>query len=80
MTLSFDFSRCIGQNQLPVPSQSEIGLSVVSDPRRWMLHPSCIECGRREPGHLTRQTYVAPAVQEDGYCGNRLGPSHEDRS
>jgi len=73
MTLSFDFSRCIGQNQLPNPTVAEL-----SDPRRWMLHPSCIECRRREPGHLTRQTYVAPAVQEDGYCGNRLGPVDGD--
>ena len=63
--LPFDFHRCAGQAVVTdTPNSNKKQLS---------LEPVCNDCRRREPGHATRQIYIAPAVNY-GKCDNKIEP------
>lgn len=66
MTLPFDYSRCVGQTYVKYGSNEQ---------KTPALCDACRECRRREPGHPTRQVYVAPAIDSVGVCDNRIGPA-----
>jgi hypothetical protein len=63
MNLPYDFSRCVGATDW---ATKEIG-------KPETLQPECVACRRREPGHPTRQVYIAVAL-DASKCINRIKP------
>ncbi len=66
--LPWDYSRCVGKPQI----NRMVLVTDLQNPATWTLHPTCNACRRREPGHPERQIYMAPALEEDGTCVNRI--------
>lgn len=66
--LSFDHSRCIGQSFQSWTGPQSHPFTVP------VLFKACNDCRRRSPGHPERQVYMAPAIDGDGNCENRIAP------
>ena len=64
MNLPFDYARCVGATFIKRDAHTEAPA---------FLEP-CVDCKRRQPGHPTRQSYVAPMLSEVTICDNRIAP------